>query len=238
MGRPGDPGVNGMKGDQGEQGICECTDGADGMDGRPGAKGGKGDKGDTGSQGVQGAMGLKGNEGVMGMMGPPGPCSPAIQSAFSACINESFPTENLPIPFPNVLTNQQGHFQPAMGIYTAPVNGTYVFSFHLAVAERTLKVGLFHNRYPIVRSTEGTDQSTTSQTIVLHLCRGDRVWLQVKNAVTNGMYTDSESSSTFSGYLLHPDSCELPIGRQYIPPMEMPVDGFSWDGPPTTTPAP
>lgn len=239
LGRPGDPGLNGQKGDQGDQGVCECTDGADGNDGRLGEKGAKGDKGDTGAEGVQGPTGLKGNMGDLGHDGPPGPCSPAIQAAFSACINQSFPAQNLPVPFPHVLTNRQGHFNPLMGIYTAPVNGTYVFSFHLAVSGRTLKVGLFRNFYPVVRATEGADHSTTSQTIILHLTRGDRVWLQVKDTITNGMYTDSESSSTFSGYLLHPDSCKMPAGRLFFPIITTPEHNYSWDGPTgNTTPSP
>lgn len=239
LGIPGEPGLNGQKGDQGEKGVCECTDGADGNDGTPGENGATGDKGDTGSEGVQGPMGQKGNKGDMGHDGSPGPCSPAIQSAFSACINESFPAQNLPVPFSHVLTNQQGHFNPLRGIYTAPVNGTYVFSFHLAVSGRTLKVGLFRNFYPIVRATEGADQSTTSQTVILHLTRGDQVWLQVKDAMTNGMHTDSESSSTFSGYLLHPDSCDMPVGRVFFPIITEPEENYSWDGPQgNTTPSP
>ena len=236
MGRPGDLGMMGQKGDQGEQGVCECTDGANGTDGRQGERGAKGDKGDTGAQGVQGQVGPKGNQGIIGLSGPPGPCSPAIQSAFSACVNESFPIQDWPIAFPHVLTNQQGHFNPVIGIYTAPVNGTYIFSFHLAVARRTLKIGLFRNLYPVVRTTEGTDQATASQTIVLHLTAGDQVWLQVKNAITNGIYTDNESSSTFSGYLLYPDSCEIPLGRHHDWTLRMYQKGdFSWDGPSGTT---
>ncbi|KAI3374549.1 hypothetical protein L3Q82_021117 [Scortum barcoo] len=236
LGRPGDPGVNGQKGDQGEKGKCECTDGADGADGRPGEMGAKGEKGDTGAKGVQGLMGLKGNAGVIGLTGPPGPCSPTIQSAFSACINQSFPMPNYPVSFPLVHTNPQGHFNPLMGMaYTAPVvNGTYVFSFHVAVAVKVLKVGLFVNFYPIFKATEATDQATTSQTAVLHLSMGDRVWLQVKDTKTNGMYTDSESSSTFSGYLLYPDSCDAPVGRHHLlqPPL---MEEFSWDGPKGST---
>lgn len=231
LGFPGQPGLNGQKGDQGEQGICECTDGADGTDGRPGDKGSKGEKGNTGSQGVQGIVGLKGNQGDMGLMGPPGPCSPAIQSAFSACLNQSFPAQNWPVSFPHILTNMQGHFNPSIGIYTAPVNGTYIFSFHLATAEKPLKVGLFRNFYPVVKTTETSTQATTSQTVVLHLTMGDRVWLQVKDITTNGMFADSESTSTFSGYLLHPDSCDVPIGRHHFFMKAFPDSGFGWDGP-------
>lgn len=233
----GNPGVNGQKGDQGEQGICECTDGADGANGAPGEKGSKGDKGDSGLQGIQGPTGLKGDQGNMGIMGPPGPCSPAIQSAFSASINQSFPAANWPVSFPDILTNEQGHFDPNMGIYTAPINGTYIFSFHLATNQKPLKVGLFRNFYPVARVTEASSQTTASHTVVLHLSRYDQVWLQVKDSLTNGMFTDSESKSTFSGFLLHPDSCDMPLGRDIRPPP--PSGGFSWDGQgghPTTSP--
>uniref|UniRef100_A0A3Q0R2W6 C1q domain-containing protein n=1 Tax=Amphilophus citrinellus TaxID=61819 RepID=A0A3Q0R2W6_AMPCI len=201
MGLPGNPGRDGDKGAQGPQGLCQCKDGANGTNGTPGVKGDKGDRGDIGAQGVQGSMGLKGNQGDMGLMGPPGPCSPAIQSAFSACINQSFPVHNLPIPFPRILTNQQSHFNPR-GIYTAPVNGTYIFSFDLAVASKPLKVGLFRNFYPVIKTTEATIPSTTSHQVVLHLSMGDEVWLQVKDLDTNGIYADTEYTSTFSGYLL------------------------------------
>ncbi|KAF3698559.1 Otolin-1 Precursor [Channa argus] len=235
LGRPGDPGLIGQKGEQGEQGLCKCTNGLNGTDGRPGEKGAKGEKGDTGAQGIQGAMGLKGHEGIIGPTGPPGPCSPTIQSTFTASIQQPYPLENQPIPFLNIISNQQRHFNPTSGIYTAPVNGTYVFSFHLAVANRALKVGLFRNLFPIVRITEANNQATASQTVVLHLTMGDQVWLQVKNSVTNGIYTDNESSSTFSGYLLYPDSCELPLGRDFVLPPEYQPEDFSWDGPPGTT---
>uniref|UniRef100_A0A3B4GMA5 C1q domain-containing protein n=1 Tax=Pundamilia nyererei TaxID=303518 RepID=A0A3B4GMA5_9CICH len=232
---PGAPGTQGPPGPAGARGLPGCTNGTNGADGKPGQKGDKGDKGDIGSQGIQGTMGLKGNQGDMGLMGPPGPCSPAIQSAFSACINESFPAHNFPIPFPHILTNQQNHLN-RNGIYTAPVNGTYVFSFHVSVAVKPLKVGLFRNFYPVAKITEGTIPSTTSHTVVLNLYMGDQVWLQVKDPTTNGMYTDTESTSTFSGYLLHPDSCEFPLGRNHYFPQ--PHHGrYTWDGPdPTTTP--
>ncbi|XP_029381575.1 inner ear-specific collagen-like [Echeneis naucrates] len=239
MGRPGDPGVSGEKGDRGETGECECSDGMNGSRGLTGEKGAKGDKGDMGVQGVRGLVGPKGNQGDMGLIGQPGPCSPAIQSAFSACVNESFPQENMPIPFPHVVTNRQGHFNPLKGMYMAPVNGTYVFSFNLAVAFRTLKVGLFVNLYPLIRMTEGTSQATASQSLVLHLYRGDQVWLQVKNTLTNGIFTDSESSSTFSGYLLYPDTCEFPLGRDHHHHVRVYQEGdFSWDGPPPPPPPP
>ncbi|TNM97659.1 hypothetical protein fugu_013905 [Takifugu bimaculatus] len=238
-GKPGIPGLNGQKGSQGEQGGCECTDGEDGADGAVGEKGAKGEDGNPGDQGLDGSRGQKGVKGEPGVGGLPGPCSTVFQSAFSACLNQSFPAQNLPVPFPRVLTNRQGHFDRVRGVYTAPVNGSYVFSFHLAVAGRVLKVGLFHNFSPSVRVTEGADQSTASHSVALHLTQGDRVWLQVKDATTNGMYTDGERSSTFSGYLLHPDSCGTPRGKSFIPTMKELQEEYSWEGPSgTAAPSP
>lgn len=235
VGGPGSPGLTGLKGGRGHQGGCECTDAEDGTDGTAGGAGDQGADGNPGNQGPEGSMGVKGTKGEPGVRGPPGPCSPVFQSAFSACINQSFPVHNLPVPFPRVLSNQQGHFDPVRGVYTAPVNGTYVFSFHLAVHARALKVGLFRNFYPYVRVTEGTDGSTSSQRTTLRLSGGDRVWLQVKDASTNGLYTDGERSSTFSGFLLQPEACSQTRGGPPVPGGTPPEEGYSWEGPERTT---
>ncbi|KAM3866128.1 uncharacterized protein ACN63O_009790 [Diretmus argenteus] len=223
LGQSGFPGLDGDKGDQGEQGECYCTDGVDGTKGEKGPVGAKGDKGDVGQQGPQGLTGEGGDNGQMGRPGIPGPCSPTIQSAFSAALVTPYPTHTLPIAFPHVITNVQMHYNPIMGIYTAPVNGTYVFSFHLAVFSKVLKVGLFHNYNAVIKSTEATNRSTVSQKVILHLNAGDGVWLQVKDELTNGMYADDESSSTFSGFLLHPDSCELGSSRLGVRSFEISI---------------
>lgn len=235
-GEPGYLGKRGQKGQQGDQGQCQCSDGAQGEDGTTGEKGAEGDTGDPGAHGLQGSTGLKGEKGEQGLAGPLGLCSPRIQSAFSACLNQSYPAQNQPVPFPKVLTNRQGHFAPLEGVYTAPVNGTYVFSFHLAVAARTLKVGLFRNYSPVAKATEGADKSTCSHSLTLQLHQGDQVWLQVKDELTNGIYTDSENSATFSGYLLRPDSCQGPSRRNLLPILPSTQHIYSWDGPDTSPP--
>ncbi|CAB1325722.1 unnamed protein product [Coregonus sp. 'balchen'] len=242
MGAPGVPGTDGEKGELGAEGVCNCTDGADGADGQQGIPGPKGEQGEVGPQGAVGLNGEKGNQGELGMMGIPGPCSPTIQSSFSAALGTIYPLPDKPVPFTQVITNQQFHFDPTIGIYRAPVNGTYVFSYHLVVFSKVLKVGLFHNFNPIVKTTEPAHLGTASQQVVLHLAMGDRVWLQVKDTITNGMYADNESRSTFSGFLLHPDSCDLPLFRDF-PPAAAPSGDegtYSWgqiEGP-TTTPSP
>lgn len=153
---------------------------------------------------------------------------PSIQSAFAAGLTSSYPPPNAPVVFSQVLYNIQGSYDPSMGIYTAPVNGTYVFSYHLTVHERVLKVGLFHNFLPVVKTTDPKVLGTTSQSVVLHMFQWDRVWIQVKDSVTNGMYTGSESSSTFSGFLLYPDRCDVPTFRGPMIPVIPPVGDYTW----------
>ncbi|XP_072525528.1 uncharacterized protein [Salminus brasiliensis] len=212
-GKPGVPGLDGHKGDQGEQGACHCKDGDKGAAGIQGPSGLKGEKGEVGPHGLAGVDGLKGEKGDEGMKGPPGPCSPAIQSGFSARLGDIYPLPDMPVPFTSVIYNMQFHFNPTTGVYKAPVNGTYVFSYHLVVFSKALKVGMFHNFQPVVKSTELINLGTASQEVVLHLNMGDEVWLQVKDVNSNGMYANSESTSTFSGFLLYPDSCDVPLSR-------------------------
>uniref|UniRef100_A0A8D3C517 C1q domain-containing protein n=1 Tax=Scophthalmus maximus TaxID=52904 RepID=A0A8D3C517_SCOMX len=210
LGPPGAPGLVGEKGELGPQGECNCTDGEDGSPGQRGDKGDKGGQGQIGPEGQMGPQGDQGDPGSIGMMGPPGPCMTSIQSAFSAGLTSSYPPPNTPVVFSQILYNVQGNYDPTTGIYIAPINGTYVLSYHLTVHERVLKVGLFLNFIPVVKTTDPKMLGTTSHSIILHLARGDMVWLQVKDVVTNGMYAGAETKSTFSGFLLHPDTCDKP----------------------------
>uniref|UniRef100_A0A8P4GEG0 C1q domain-containing protein n=1 Tax=Dicentrarchus labrax TaxID=13489 RepID=A0A8P4GEG0_DICLA len=222
--------ITGEKGDRGPQG------GPPGPSGLPGLLGPKGEKGDTGDLGQPGVPG-SGDMGLMGMMGLPGPCMSNIQSAFAAGLESSYPPPQAPVVFSQVLYNIQGSYDPSTGIYTAPVNGTYILSYHITVHERVLKVGLFHNFRPVIKTTETKLLGTTSHSVVLHLARGHRVWIQVKDQVTNGMFAGIESSSTFSGYLLHPDNCDMAILRSPMPPISPPQGGYTWDGTPESSTA-
>uniref|UniRef100_A0AAY5ER35 C1q domain-containing protein n=1 Tax=Electrophorus electricus TaxID=8005 RepID=A0AAY5ER35_ELEEL len=177
IGQPGGLGIPGTKGDQGEQGVCNCKDGAKGIPGQPGISGPKGEKG---------------VKGELGLTGIPGPCSPAIQSAFSAKLTNMYPAPDQPVPFTAVIYNIQFHYNPSSGVYRAHVNGTYVFSYQLVAYSKPLKVGLFLNFIPVVKSTEIVTLETASQQVVLHLYMGDQVWLQVKDQNNNGMYTGTD----------------------------------------------
>ncbi|XP_061072517.1 collagen alpha-1(X) chain [Conger conger] len=235
MGPVGRPGSDGEKGEQGVEGACNCQDGVDGEDGTQGPPGPQGDQGDAGLPGVKGDTGEKGDMGEMGMMGMPGPCSPAIQSSFSALLYENYPAPRRPVPFQNIVYNRQGHFNPE-GTYTAPVNGTYVFSYNVVAYGKVLKTGLFHNYTPVVKSTVVPNLGTVSQQVVLHLGTGDMVWMQVKSYTTNGMFSSNEHSSSFSGFLLHPDTCGMPMLRMF--PEPLPTQEYAWGDEDETTPTP
>lgn len=238
MGAPGAPGPLGQKGEPGPKGDCNCTDGEAGSPGQKGDKGDKGVQGQMGPAGPIGLQGQRGDMGPMGIMGTPGPCMPAIQSAFSAGLMEDFPPPNAPVVFSEVIYNPQGSYNPTTGIFTAPVNGTYVFQFHVTVNERILKVGIFHNFKPVIKTTSSKDLGTTSHAIVLHLAMGDRVWIQVKDNFTNGMIGGDETSSTFSGFLLHPDTCEMPMNRVFTHNTDQPDPEYSWGSLSGTTATP
>ncbi|KAJ0064063.1 hypothetical protein NL108_018048 [Boleophthalmus pectinirostris] len=207
-GVPGTDGVPGTKGDLGPKGDCDCVNGTDGAPGPKGDQGATGEPGEPGPQGEQGAPGEKGDMGMAGMPGMPGPCMPSVKSAFAAGLTQSFPPPNLPVAFSRVYYNLQNSYLPTMGIYVAPINGTYVFNFALTVSTRPLKVGLFLNFEPVFKTTDTSSLGSLSQTVVLHLREGDGVWVQVKDENTNGVISGPESSSVFSGYLLYPDRCE------------------------------
>lgn len=224
IGRPGVPGLDGMKGDQGKQGVCNCSDGAKGADGVTGPSGPKGEKGNVGSQGLGGVSGPKGDKGEIGITGVPGLCSPAVQSGFSARLAISYPNPDRPVPFSMIIYNLQNHYNPSTGVYKAPVNGTYSFSYNLCVLNKVLKVGLFHNFAPVVKST-GPLNAMVSQEVLLHLNVGDEVWIQVKDLTSNSICVGSETSSTFTGFLLYPDSCDAPVSRDIPEPLS---GTYSW----------
>ncbi|KAG7479072.1 inner ear-specific collagen-like [Solea senegalensis] len=211
LGQFGAPGHAGEKGELGPLGECNCIDGIDGF---PGPKGPMGDKGVQGQEGPAGQMGLKGDEGDQGptgIMGLPGLCKPMIQSAFSAWLTSSFPFPTAPVAFSSVFYNIQMHYNTTTGVYTAPTAGTYVFKYHLAIHERILKVGLFLNSIAVVKTTDNKLLGTSSHSVILHLEQGDRVWVQVKDLHTNGMYAGPEIKSTFSGFLLYQDECTFEV---------------------------
>ncbi|XP_078522152.1 uncharacterized protein LOC144791348 [Lissotriton helveticus] len=249
VGSPGVGGPPGAKGDLGPQGICNCVNGAPGPAGAVGPQGPQGlvgavgPKGSAGAKGDQGLQGDKGSQGDQGYQGIPGPCTAPVQSSFSAMLTVSYPKSTLPIPFTKILHNPQNHFDAVNSIYIVPTNGTYLLSFQLSVYGRVLVVGLFRNGKLVSRAAQDANRGVCSQTLVMRLSAGDTIWLQTKNDQSNGVYFDTNSDSTFTGYLIYPDVCDGSLTRSFASPSipttfhGFPVEPENLFIPPTASPS-
>ncbi|XP_052771228.1 complement C1q tumor necrosis factor-related protein 3-like [Mya arenaria] len=130
-------------------------------------------------------------------------------AAFSAGVS-AFDLDNLgehqTILFDNVITNVGNAYDPNSGMFTAPVDGVYVFT-------AVLMVNSNHAEYLelISGGVKITDvyadahninaHVSTSKTWVLELTAGTRVWLRT-TAYENESQIHGNSHSMFSGFLL------------------------------------
>ncbi|XP_078449103.1 complement C1q tumor necrosis factor-related protein 5-like [Lampetra fluviatilis] len=225
-GRDGRPGMPGPKGDRGMPGQGEKGDagtpgpsGPRGEDGIPGTKGLRGDDGEKGEKGATGANGKVGPKGTMGLQGAPG--NPGVnggkgdapvvkKSAFSAraSVGKSVPKAPGAIVFDVVVTNDFGHYDEGSGRFRCAIAGHYFFSFHAALAAKSLQVVVMLGDKPQVTFYDhfsgagGAD--SMSGGVVLRLKVGDEVWLQMMT-INFGLYIDDKRDAVFSGFLLFAD---------------------------------
>ncbi|XP_045033066.1 uncharacterized protein LOC116927143 [Daphnia magna] len=133
----------------------------------------------------------------------------------------SFATENIPMPFELAMLNSGEAMNLETGIFTAPVTGTYFFSF-TALAQfsvsneplRTVNVMLYRNGQPVARSqlneVNGIANSEYLSPLVLQtalaLQVGDEVWVQ-SDLIDGGFLYDNNDvgyarCTHFNGWLL------------------------------------
>ncbi|XP_061587418.1 otolin-1-A [Cololabis saira] len=199
-GETGSPGVNGTFGEKGEMGP-------------PGVKGSIGTRGLPGSRGVAGFRGEKGPKGGRGPRGPkgnPGENVDQVRSAFSVGLfpSRSFPPPGLPVRFDKVFYNGEGHWDPALHKFNITYPGVYLFTYHITLRNRPVRAALVVNGIRKLKTRDslyGQDIDQASNLALLHLNEGDQVWLETLRD-WNGIYSSSEDDSTFSGFLLYPDS--------------------------------
>lgn len=81
----------------------------------------------------------------------------------------------------------------------------YYFTYHITVFSRNVKVALVRNGVKVIHTMDNY-QSSEDQAAggaVLHLEKGDKVWLQVAGGeLFNGLFADEDDDTTFSGFLL------------------------------------
>nr|XP_060632753.1 caprin-2 isoform X3 [Anolis sagrei ordinatus] len=137
------------------------------------------------------------------------PLPQQMRVAFSAARTSNLAPGTLdqPIVFDLLLNNLGDTFDIQLGRFNCPVNGTYVFIFHMLklAVNVPLYVNLMKNEEVLVSAyaNDGApDHETASNHAVLQLFQGDQIWLRLHRGA---IYGSSWKYSTFSGYLLYQD---------------------------------
>ncbi|XP_022088279.1 complement C1q subcomponent subunit B-like [Acanthaster planci] len=203
-GPKGETGEQGLKGDQGERGI----QGLPGKLGPAGRKGdiGEGQKGDQGQQGVQGPPGEKGQKGQ------PGDSTLVTPTLPSAVAFSAYRTTQVTgnggdvIIFDNIETNLGDGYSSQSGVFTCSVPGAYFFTTSLQRTASSVHpyVKLKKNSQLVfsIYDSGSNMYRQCSNSAVIILAAGDRVWLEFGNN-NRGIYSDSSRYSFFSGFLIY-----------------------------------
>ncbi|XP_051911798.1 caprin-2 [Hippocampus zosterae] len=137
------------------------------------------------------------------------PFSQPLKVAFTASRTVNFAPGNLdqPIVFDQLHSNLGEMFDTHIGRFTCPVNGTYVFMFHILklAINVPLYINLMCNEEVMVSAyaNDGApDHETASNHAILPLFQGDQVWLRLHRGA---IYGSTWKYSTFSGFLLYQD---------------------------------
>ncbi|XP_038075633.1 uncharacterized protein LOC119743302 [Patiria miniata] len=207
-GPKGEIGHQGRKGDQGESGMV----GPPGKQGPAGRKGdiGEGQKGDQGEQGLQGPSGPPGEQGQQGQPGGASSITSIASSAiaFSADLTTSFTGDNGDIIiFDNIETNMGDGYDSQSGVFSCSIPGVYFFTTSLQRLSSSTRPHVFlkKNGARIFGIYDSHDNyyHQSSNSAVLVLATGDRVWLAFGSS-NRGIYGDSSNKySFFSGFLIH-----------------------------------
>nr|XP_057924528.1 caprin-2 isoform X2 [Doryrhamphus excisus] len=137
------------------------------------------------------------------------PVSQPLRVAFTASRTANFSPGNLdqPIVFDQLHSNLGEMYDSHIGRFTCPVNGTYMFIFHILklAINVPLYINLMCNEEVMVSAyaNDGSpDHETASNHAILPLFQGDQVWLRLHRGA---IYGSTWRYSTFSGFLLYHD---------------------------------
>ena len=104
---------------------------------------------------------------------------------FSAKMNPSNRVKNGILQYTHVLTNVGRGYNPAYSTFTAPIEGYYLFSWSTSTYNRQYTwSSIMKNGARILSQTVyaygvNNQGESSSETAVLYLARGDRVWINL-----------------------------------------------------------
>ncbi|XP_062579299.1 uncharacterized protein LOC134241252 isoform X3 [Saccostrea cucullata] len=121
----------------------------------------------------------------------------------SMTTSDTSTTSGRRLVFPHIILNEGNGYNSNDGVFTAPVNGIYLFYSSLTsystdycscyiVRNGSIKVRLY---------TGAAHDQSVSNMVLLLLQKNDRIWL--KMAAGTRIYSNENSPSTFSGYLIN-----------------------------------
>ncbi|XP_062598741.1 complement C1q-like protein 2 [Saccostrea cucullata] len=129
-----------------------------------------------------------------------------IKVAFTAGITSSDSSwSGSKLVFPKIIFNTGGGYNPTTGMFTAPVDGHYVFFVSVqSYGTSYIKMEIVLNGESKVKTmahdTNDKDYYETGvNLVVLRLNQGDKVW--VKHYLGTGYYSNPIPITTFSGFL-------------------------------------
>ncbi|XP_077987848.1 uncharacterized protein LOC144442388 [Glandiceps talaboti] len=129
------------------------------------------------------------------------------RAAFSAVRTQPLfgSSEPQPITFQKNQANKGKDFVRQNGVFTCEIPGTYYFSFTMrSYDSKHIGVALMLDENPVVAMT--TDPSNRkvmqTQSVMLELSQGDRVWLLLGPSEDFALYGNELSYNTFNGVLL------------------------------------
>ncbi|KAL4232507.1 hypothetical protein ACF0H5_007199 [Mactra antiquata] len=127
--------------------------------------------------------------------------------AFSARLKSSVILEPVKtLVFDHVLTNEGNAYSNATGIFTAPIDGTYLFFVHILGSDRSLEMRMNKNKDEVMylyTHGRGQGHGTDSNMVILEMVKGDTV-----NVVKHGLHGGRpfyvhRAFTTFSGFMLY-----------------------------------
>ena len=105
--------------------------------------------------------------------------------------------------FPHVITNKGQGYSSSSGKFTAPRDGTYVFTLTVVSYDSNdLNLDIVYDGVSKLRTTltDYASWQTGTNLVVQELDRGDAVW--VKRVSGRGYFTNPVPLTTFSGFIL------------------------------------